>query len=88
MFTYSSSSSSFVISAYLNLVMPMGCACCPIVLPLPNPNPPPFLPPCGSEPWKDSLMSCRTGPTSGAAGLALDGDMLMLLENERMMSYT
>ena len=64
---------------YLNLVMPMGCAAagCPI-LPLPNPMPP-FLPPCGSELWKDSLMSCRTGPTSGAAGLALDGDMLMLL---------
>ena len=57
----------------------MGCgACCPpILLPLPNPNP--FLPPCGSALWKDSLMSCRTGPTSGAAGLALEGDMLMLL---------
>ena len=65
---------------YLNLVKPpMGCgACCPpILLPLPNPNP--FLPPCGSALWKDSLMSCRTGPTSGAAGLALEGDMLMLL---------
>ena len=65
---------------YLNLVnLVMGCADCPILLLLPNPIPLPFLPPCGSELWKDSLMSCRTGPTSGAAGLALDGDMLMLL---------
>ena len=73
------------IYAYLSLVSPpMGCACCPI-LPLPaaaacSPKPPaPFLPPCGSEFWKDSLIICRTGPTSGAAGRARDGDMLMLL---------
>ena len=59
---------------YLNLFMPMGG---------PVPLLPPLRPPLGStEFWKDSLMSCRTGPTSGASGRARDGDMLMLLKEE------
>merc|ERR1719188_1685672 len=51
-------------------------------MPMGGPVPllPPLRPPLGStEFWKDSLMSCRTGPTSGTSGRARDGDMLMLL---------